>query len=320
MTTTVGDLNYQLDNINFTAKVLGLVDVNKTEINIPATITVNPNTYTVKSIGNDAFYNNIKLKKVTFDVDSELETIGENAFNHISIESIVIPKTVNTIGSFAFVNCRKLKSVIFEVNSQLETIGEGAFNRILIVSIVIPNKVKTIGIDAFSNNFVLRSVKFEGDIPTIGSGAFTDISSFIPALGQVDEKTYPNWEGVNKIDNLYINKKEYTNKVLLRLLPLIALLILLLVNGYYFIISHSLLTNMLVIMPLTLLIIVLIPLGIILNRVPMYLVGGGCPTSILSLALIIGTLVKSKWSLLYRLPMSILLLASTIGGWFGLFL
>ena len=77
---------------------------------------------------------------------------------------------------------------------------------------------------------------------------------------------------------------------------------------------------MLVILPLTLLIIVLIPLCMILNNPVMSIYLGGSFTSILSLALIIGTLVKSKWSLLYRLPMSILLLASTVGGWVGLFL
>jgi hypothetical protein len=78
---------------------------------------------------------------------------------------------------------------------------------------------------------------------------------------------------------------------------------------------------MLVILPLTLLIIVLIPLCMILNGDSLsILLGGGIPTTILSLSLIIGTLVKSNWSLLYRLPMSILLLASTVGGWVGLFL
>jgi hypothetical protein len=77
---------------------------------------------------------------------------------------------------------------------------------------------------------------------------------------------------------------------------------------------------MLVILPLTLLIIVLITLGILLNNELLSKLGGGIPTSILSLSLIIGNLVKSNWSLLYRLPMSILLLVSTIGGWLGLFL
>ncbi len=136
----------------------------------------------------------------------------------------------------------------------------------------------------------------------------------MPVLANVDENAYPNWKEVDMINELYINKRMYINKVLLRILPLVLLLILLLVNGFYFIISHSLLTNMLVILPLTLLIIVLIPLGIILKSELILYLGGGISTSILSLALIIGTLVKSKWSLWGRLSMSILLLASTIGG------
>jgi hypothetical protein len=41
-------------------------------------------------------------------------------------------------------------------------------------------------------------------------------------------------------------------------------------------------------------------------------------SSILSLTLIIGTLVKSDWSLMYRLPMSIALLGSLVGAIVGI--
>ncbi len=278
MTTTVGDFRYQLDNINSIATILGLSDVNKIEVNIPATITVQltvPRLYTVKSIGKSAFYNennSIKLKKVTFDVSSQLEKVEENAFKSSLIESIVIPRTVTSIGIGAF------------------------------------------------NSSKLKKIKFEGDIPTFGEDAFSNIGHIIPVIGYVYETTYPKWIEINMIDDLYINKKMYINKILLRIVPLIPLLILLVVNGYYFIISHSLLTNMLLILPLTLLIIVLIPLGLISKNDTIFFLGGGISTSILSLSLIIGTLVKSNWSLWGRLPMSILLLASIIGSWFGLLL
>jgi hypothetical protein len=274
--STIGDLIYQLDNINSTATVLGLVDLNKTEVNIPATVQlIVTKPYIVKSIGRNAFYNgknNIKLKTVTFDTTSQLETIGENAFYGTLINNIVLPKTVKTIGTSAFYESK------------------------------------------------LKNIKFEGDKPNIGEDAFSNIGRFIPAFGDVYENTYDKWREVDMIDDLYINKNMYTNKILLRVLSLLPLLILLLINSYYFLISHSLLTNMLVILPLTLLIIVLIPLGMISKNEDMYVLGGGVSTSILSFSLIIGTLVKSNWSLLYRLPMSILLLASTVGGWVGLFL
>ncbi len=64
--TTVGDLKYTL-NAN-TATVVSLVDKNKTEVIIPATITVTTTTYRVTAIGNNAFdnsNNDIELKKVT---------------------------------------------------------------------------------------------------------------------------------------------------------------------------------------------------------------------------------------------------------------
>ena len=67
MTTPVivGDLKYTF-NEN-TATVLGLSDLNKTEITIPKTVTDNSIEYTVTAIANNAFdneKNNIKLKIV----------------------------------------------------------------------------------------------------------------------------------------------------------------------------------------------------------------------------------------------------------------
>ncbi len=328
MTTTVGDLKYQLDNINLTATILGLVDERNTEVIIPKEIkiitTTTTTTYRVTAIGEYAFNNDkpgapIKFKKVTFETNSQLETIGDKAFAYTLINSVVIPKTVKTIGYKAF-QYSKLKSLTFEDNSQLETIGDNAFQEISMDRIVIPKTVKIIGESAFKECHSLKRVIFEGDKPTIGRGAFADISHVIPALGIVDENTYPNWKGVDKIDILYINKKIYTDKIFFRILPLIPLLILLLLNGYYFIITHNLLTNMLLILPLTLLIIVLVPLGLILKNEYMYGMGGLIPTLILSVSFIIGTFIKSKWSLLYRLPMALLLLTSIITGWFGVVL
>jgi hypothetical protein len=113
--TTVGDLIYKLNGDN-TATVIGLSDKNKTDVIIPTKITVGSKEYTIKSIGNGAFYNNnnnnIKLKSVKFEANSELETIGQDAFLRSLIETIEIPKSVKSIGYGAFSES-KLKTITF---------------------------------------------------------------------------------------------------------------------------------------------------------------------------------------------------------------
>ena len=73
-------------------------------LEIPNTVTNGSVTYTVTSIGDNAFYACTKLS------------------------SVYIPNTVTSIGNNAFNYCyNKLNSVTFEENSNLTTIGSYAF-------------------------------------------------------------------------------------------------------------------------------------------------------------------------------------------------
>ena len=61
-------------------------------------------------------------KAVTFAEGSQLQTIGNNAFDYCKmLESIEIPESVTSIGSYAFDYCNNLKSVTLRC-SQLQTI------------------------------------------------------------------------------------------------------------------------------------------------------------------------------------------------------
>ena len=73
--------------------------------------------------------------------------------------------------------------------------------------------------------------------------------------------------------------------------------------------------NMLILLPLFIIIVICIILGAVWRKTDILLLGTGIPMSILSLVLIIGTLVKSDWSLKLRLPMSLLLLVTTVLSW-----
>jgi len=158
-------------SILLTAGTVGIADdalgaPSMTSIEVPAS---------VKTIGNNAFRNCVNLLSVTFGANSQLETIGINAFEGcISLSSIIIPASVKRIGEGAFDYCPALTSVTFAEDSQLETIGRNAFRLSGITSIRIPASVKTIGVSAFTSCTSLASVTFiEGSqLETISELAF----------------------------------------------------------------------------------------------------------------------------------------------------
>ncbi len=91
-------------------------------VNIPKSVT---------SIGQIAFYKCYSLASLTFEENSELQTIGESAFSRcFSLASVTIPDSVTSIRDDAFELCIKLASLTFEENSKLDTIGESAFSGI----------------------------------------------------------------------------------------------------------------------------------------------------------------------------------------------
>lgn len=138
-----------------------------------------------KSIGSNAFFSLVydygyefadsALSTLTFEKDSRLETIGENAFTGTFITSVIIPKSVKKIDYEAFAYTG-LQTVSFEENSVLEIIGEEAFYTDdpntrwggvygaapTIVSITnIPKSVKEIRAFAFAYQANLETVTFE---------------------------------------------------------------------------------------------------------------------------------------------------------------
>ncbi len=129
----------------------------------------------VRTIGDSAFYNFGKLKKVTFC--KGIVAIGECAFSETGIQKIVLPNSVKKIGGCAFyagMREGKLKSV--KLSSELRTIGDAAFGGQSIQSIIIPSKVEKIEAGAFAQCDSLRKIVIKSKkIKTIGEEAFADI-------------------------------------------------------------------------------------------------------------------------------------------------
>ena len=129
----------------------------------------------VTDISENCFKDCYNLESVTFDDNSNLESIGESSFRDADkIETINIPKNVKTIGDYCFYNCLKLTSVTFDDNSIIESFGEWCFSNVPIESIIIPNSVRTIDYACFYGCVKLSSIYFQDNsiIEYIGQSCF----------------------------------------------------------------------------------------------------------------------------------------------------
>ena len=181
-------------------------------VQIPSTITVDGETYTVTGIQEKAFYSCPELKNV--QIPSTVSTIGAQAFdespllskiivdptnqnfyadnngilfNKTQTELIFCPKTfsgayavpedVQKIHAFAFNNCKQLTSVVLP--NGLKRIEDGAFYGCSnMTSANIPSGLTYLGSDAFRNASSLSSsIVLPSTLSEIGSSAFKRCTS-----------------------------------------------------------------------------------------------------------------------------------------------
>ena len=123
---------------------------------IPANVTYEGTTYSVTTIGVEAFYACSGLTSI--EIPNSVTTIGDYAFNYCyDLTSIEIPNSVTSIGDYAFQYCTSLTSI--EIPNSVTTIGSSAFYYCsFLTSIEIPNSVTTIGNRAFSDCHNLTSI------------------------------------------------------------------------------------------------------------------------------------------------------------------
>lgn len=148
--TLINGIYYYLDSGNRTAKVTE-VPWGKSKysgsISIPENVINGGVTYSVTSIGNDAFY------------------------GCSGLTSITIPNSVTSIGAYAFYWCSGLTSIT--IPNSVTSIGDGAFSQCSrLTSIAIPNSVTSIGIRAFEYCKGLTSITIPNSVTSIGESAF----------------------------------------------------------------------------------------------------------------------------------------------------
>ncbi len=144
---------------------------------IPSSVMYNSNTYTVTSIGGDAFFNCPSLTSVT--IPNSVTSIGNSAFEDcFGLTSVTIPNSITSIGNNAFYNCTSLTSVT--IGNSVTSIGNYAFGHCSgLTSVTIPNSVTSIGSFAFVGCFGLTSVTIPNSVTSIGEEAFYRVANIV---------------------------------------------------------------------------------------------------------------------------------------------
>lgn len=148
---------------------------NMTVATIPERITdysdpSNPVRYYVTGIGPNAFNGCSKLKTISFNSRSILESIGADAFRGTGISEIILPSTVRRVEDGAFYGCASLKKI--ELNDGLEYIGKEAFYGCTsLKTIELNDGLEYIGKEAFYN-VTPDETRVLGSIGTIDENAF----------------------------------------------------------------------------------------------------------------------------------------------------
>ena len=202
-----GDLYYYItsDTIPYTAEVTYQYRSNinysgLTEITIPSSVTYNNITYTVTSIGENAFENCSNLTSIT--IPNSVTNIGYCAFYGCSsLTSITIPNSVTSIGWSALYGCSSITSIT--IPESVTGIGSGAFkntgfyndksnwddgtlyidnclievNQSLSGAYTIKDSTRVIADDAFDQCYKLTSITIPESVVSIGKQAFYGCSS-----------------------------------------------------------------------------------------------------------------------------------------------
>lgn len=171
----VGDLYFNLDTEAKTASVTKSPDNNAeyrqmTSVVIPGSVTVDGETYAVKSIGSQAFLDCNALLDVK--IEEGVESIGSWGFGRsLNIKTVSLPSSLTSVSSNAFRRCTSITSLVLPDN--LTSIGSSAFRELnSMTSLTLPANLKTVDGYMFQDCTSLSEVNFNTGVTTITENAF----------------------------------------------------------------------------------------------------------------------------------------------------
>lgn len=100
--------------------------------------------------------------KITYEgTEYPVKSIGDNAFNCASVNSVVISEGIESIGENAFQFCM---SPTYELPSSLKKIGMNGFNGCSVTNLVLPEGLEEVGDYAFANCYSMTSAVIPGTL------------------------------------------------------------------------------------------------------------------------------------------------------------
>ncbi len=104
------------------------------------------------------------MRTVSFAEDSQLEEIGERAFQFdTALKSINLPSSLQTIGAQAFANCSLLDDIGLNETSQLTVLGDSAFSNTALASFYIPETLTSVGEKPLASCSKLEEINVAAD-------------------------------------------------------------------------------------------------------------------------------------------------------------
>ena len=175
-----------------------------TSITIPPSVDYNGSTYTVTSIGNNAFYECTSLISIT--IPNSVTSIGNDAIGSCtSLTSVTIGNSLTSIGYGMFGFCSSLRSVT--IPNSVTSIGSYAFSNSGLTSITIPNSVTSIGLEGFSACTGLTSITIPKSVTSIGNYAFYNCINLLSVTFNQTQNLPPI--GVSAFSNNASGNKAY---------------------------------------------------------------------------------------------------------------
>ena len=159
-------------------------------------------SYSKEYSGDIVIPSSVKYNGVTYSVTS----IGNNAFRECSsLTSIEIGNSVTSIGVGAFSACTSLTSI--EIPDSVTSIGNNAFSDDSLTSVVIGNSVTSIGEWAFSWSALTEIKCWATTPPTIYYSTFTNYSAdlYVPVGCKSAYQSANYWKNFNIINDTLDN-------------------------------------------------------------------------------------------------------------------